>query len=152
MTVIYALTLISHRWIRWILLLGSAGLAIASGLGWIQGRPWGGAYKKATIFMAVAASIQFLLGVSLHLVFGSYLKALATDPAAFFRVKELRFFGMEHPIASLLAIGLIHMGLAKARRKGEDEGPAAHKLVALTELGAFLLLLVATPWWRPMFP
>ena len=107
--------------------------------------------EKMAILMAVLASIQLVIGLALHSFFGSYLKAFMNSPAQFFKVKELRFFGMEHPLLTILAIGLIHMGVAKARRTGEDDGATAHKWIAITQVGALLLLLAANPWWRPMF-
>ena len=147
---LYLWILAVHSWIRWLLLLGSAGLGLASLVAWQRGRPWGGTYKQASIVMAVLASLQFLIGVALHSFFGSYLKALVHSPAVFFQVKELRFFGLEHPLLTIVAIALIHLGLARARRTGEEDGARAHKWIAVTQLAALLLLLFANPWWRPM--
>jgi mono/diheme cytochrome c family protein len=64
------------------------------------------------------------------------------------RVRELRFFGLEHPLQMFIAIGLVHMGQARARKAATDRGRFRWAAGAFTV--ATLLILTAIPWWRPL--
>ena len=55
---------------------------------------------------------------------------------------EARFFAAEHWVGGLVALGLAHAGLARARR-GK---PGARLLFGL----ALGVLLLSVPWFRPL--
>jgi putative effector of murein hydrolase len=58
-----------------------------------------------------------------------------------------RFFAVEHQTAMLLAVILAHAGRIRARRADSDE--ARQRIVAITLILCFVLVLWAIPWpWR----
>lgn len=70
-------------------------------------------------------------------------------------MRQIRFFGMEHITMMMIAITLITIGSAKAKRKTTDE--AKFKTMAIWFSIALLLILSSIPWSfspltsRPLF-
>ncbi|GLV47959.1 hypothetical protein TJA_11170 [Thermus sp. LT1-2-5] len=119
-----------HSWVRWlVLLLGLFAL--------LRPEPRLGA------FFAHALTLQVVLGVALAFASPLFQGALANLPAAMEAGGEARYFVAEHWVGGLVALGLAHAGLARAR-KGK---PRARLLFGL----ALLALLLSIPWFRPFF-
>mgnify|MGYP001773986813 CR=1 FL=1 len=125
----YEALLFLHNGVRWAVLL--FGL-------WALLRP----ETRPGAFFAHTLTLQVVLGVVLAFVSPLFQGALADLGAALATPGEARFFVAEHWVGGLVALGLAHAGLARAR-KGR---PGARLLFALA-LGA---LLLSVPWFRPL--
>jgi hypothetical protein len=70
-----------------------------------------------------------------------------TGPGAAMQNRDLRFFGMEHPLVMILATAAVHTGKAWTRKHGATPGFRAGTFWYALSL---LLMLAGTPWWRPL--
>ncbi|SDE48943.1 hypothetical protein SAMN04488243_10284 [Thermus arciformis] len=118
-----------HNWVRWAVLL--FGL-------WALLRP----ETRPGAFFAHGLTLQVVLGVVLAFVSPYFQGLLAAFGEAMRAGGEARFFAAEHWVGGLVALGLAHAGLARAR-KGR---PGARLLFAL----ALGVLLLSVPWFRPL--
>jgi hypothetical protein len=75
-------------------------------------------------------------------------QAAARDMGTAMRVRELRFFGLEHPLQMVIALTLVHLGRARSRKAAELALKYRWALVCFTL--AALLIVIAIPWWRPL--
>ena len=57
---------------------------------------------------------------------------------------EIRFFGMEHSLMIIIAIVIITIGSAKAKRKLTDK--EKYKTMAIWFTVALLIILISIPW------
>jgi H+/gluconate symporter-like permease len=87
----------------------------------------------------------------IQLIFGIWLYVISPITAFFFEhntealhLQEVRFFSIEHSATMLLAILIITIGSALAKRKYNDK--EKFKTIALYYSIAFLLILAAIPW------
>ncbi len=56
--------------------------------------------------------LQALLGITLM-----FISPMVHYASGFMKNEELRFYGMEHPLMMLIAIGLVSIGLYKSKKK-----------------------------------
>jgi hypothetical protein len=72
------------------------------------------------------------------------------DMGAAMKVKELRFFTVEHTTFMLIAIVLAHIGSIRAKRAATDA--LKYRRMLVWYAASFLVLLVGIPWvLRPLF-
>jgi hypothetical protein len=92
---------------------------------------------------ATIAHIQLIFGVWLYLI-----SPITTFFLHHFKdavhIREIRFFGIEHSSTMLIAILLITIGSALAKRKSTDK--EKFKTIAIWFSIALLLILAAIPW------
>lgn len=139
----YVLTLLAHSYTRWAVLITVLLVSVRCAHGWVRGRPWTRADELAHKALVVAVDWQFTLGVILYLflspnsrVFFTHLKLGYGDPT-------LRFFGLEHPLAMITAVSLVHLG---RERSGKRCGLDRHRTVFRWTFGALLVFAIAIPW------
>jgi len=96
-------------------------------------------FAKLFNYTKWAIYIQALLGIVL----------LFTSPhvhyaAGFMKNEELRFYGMEHPLMMLIAIGFVAMGLFKSKKK--ENSIQKNKTIFIFYAVALIVMLVMVPW------
>ena len=136
-----------HTWNRWATLLVPLAAALAGAWGWKYNRPYTRNYRLLAWTSVWISSLQAALGFVLHLYYGDYMKALWNTSGAAIKNQEVRFFGVEHALAMFLAIGLVHLGAARARKAGDDT--LSQRWLAWSHAAALALMLLSLPWWRP---
>jgi hypothetical protein len=107
---------------------------------WQQKQAYGNLDRQIGMFYTMSIDIQVLLGLILW--FGERRFATITGAAA--AAGQSLFFGIEHPVLMLLALGLAHVGYSRSR-KGVGGNP--HRTAALFYLGS-LIIIAAIPWDR----
>ena len=122
-----------HGLLRWLVLLAGVaalGVAVAS---WLGSGPPERMSRQPTLIYAILLDIQVLLGIVIW-------------------VGEQRWAGggrqfqFEHPILMLLALAVVHVGAARARRAA---GPVeAGRTRTIGNALSLLLILVGIPWNR----
>jgi hypothetical protein len=144
----YDILLLLHSYFRWIVLV-LALLAVARFVGgWLGNRPFTSGDDGARKFYTIALDVQFLIG--LILVFISPIVAMLFDNfSGGMKVRELRFFGVEHVIAMLVAIVLAHIGAGKSKKAATDR--AKFKTGAIFFSLSLVAILLGIPWFRPLF-
>jgi len=151
---LYSLVLLAHSWLRWAVLLLALALLARSAAGWLRSRAWTPADERLQVALVAVIDLELLLGLLLYLALSPLTRAFLAHPAAGMRAPALRFFGVEHGLAMLLAVAVAHAGRVISRRAPT---PARRQRVTcITALLVLLLLAAAIPWpvlgyGRPLF-
>lgn len=140
---IYSLLVHLHSIGRWIILLLLL-IAIFNSL--VAGqRPWIRTDARTGTILTIFADLMFLIGVSLW-YFGpkgyKYIESMGMS--AVMKDSYARFFAIEHITMMLIAIILIHIGKAQAKKAISDK--AKHKRTLLFYLIALIIILISIPW------
>lgn len=144
----YTFALYLHSYTRWLVLLSMIWALWRMWQGLLTGREWARQDRVAGFTFAMATSVQFILGVVLYGAEGGMARAALVDFAAAMKVRELRFFGLEHPLQMTIALTLSHIGSARARRATTTRNKFRWGAICFTITA--LLILSAIPWWRPL--
>lgn len=146
---IYSLTLLLHSYFRWLVVLAavvSIVTALAGVLKNLPAKPYG---KLAKLPFLIAVDTQLLIGLILACVSPKIRSALG-DMATTMKTGSLRFFIVEHPFLMILAIALVHIGAARARKATSDRVMYQRLLCWYT--AAFVLVMAGIPWqYAPLF-
>ncbi len=134
-----------HSLLRWAIVL--AGLwAIIRALKGVSGKtPYTGADNKAGLFFMIFLDIQLLIGLVMYFVTSDLgLKAFMDNGGAVMSNKGLRFFAVEHALAAIVAIALVHIGRAKVKKATLDA--QKHKTSLIFFAIALIILALRVPW------
>jgi hypothetical protein len=137
-----------HNILRWLVLILAVLALVRAYRGWLGRREWTPADRRAGSFFGIGMDIQLLLGLLLYFVFSPLTQVALADLGAAMSNRELSFFAIEHGVTMLVAVILIHVGSALARRAASDT--AKHRTAAIWYTIATLAILFAIPWWRPL--
>jgi len=140
----YTLTLVIHSLLRW-LVVAFGLIAFARGLvGWLGAKPWTTIDNRLSAVFVISLDVQMLLGLLLYAVLSPLTTMGFQNMAAAMQNSIVRFFLVEHLVMMIVAIGLAHVGRAKAKRA--DDPTAKHRLEAIFFGLAVALILYAIPW------
>lgn len=140
--------LFAHSWLRWVLLILLLVALVQAYRGWLGNRSFTDGHKRLNLFTLIATDLMLTLGLVLYAVTGTWAKMLISSTKTVMKTRSLRFFAVEHLAMMLIAVVLIHIGFAKAKRIREDI--RKHKSIALFYGFAFLLIIASIPW--PFLP
>lgn len=137
----YLTLLTLHSWVRWVVLLGLlVGLGRAY-RGWVGRQPFTALDDTTRHTVATVAHVQLVLGYLLYfnspLVRAFHLRDVTHAPSAL-------FFGLQHVAFMTLAVVVLTIGSALAKRRLTDAGK--FRTMALWFTAALLVLVVAIPW------
>jgi Na+-driven multidrug efflux pump len=140
----YAVTLLVHSYLRWIVL---ALVVIVFGKALVSRVRSAGDDKLHRALIGVV-DLQFLLGLALYVFLSPITSAFFSAPGAAMKEPTLRFWGIEHIIGMVLAVALLHIGRARK--------PPTRRRVLITVGLALVCMLGSVPWpslpWgRPLF-
>jgi hypothetical protein len=144
----YTLSLFLHNTTRWLVFGAMLWAVIQVWHGIVRRREWNAWDNRAGLAFATLFSIQFVWGLLLYFEPFGIAQAAARDMGAAMRVRELRFFGLEHPLQMVIALALVHLGRARSRKAGETR--LKFRWAAITFTLAAVLIVIAIPWWRPL--
>lgn len=143
-TTLYSVMLHVHsvgRWIVLLLLLFAIFNSLIAG-----NRPFIKSDNRLGLLVTIFADLMLLVGLYLYFVgprgyktFESYggMGAVMKDSAA-------RFYAVEHLAGMIIAIVLLHIGKAQARKPMGDR--AKHRRTMIFYFLALLIILVSIPW------
>lgn len=132
-----------HSWLRWVLLLGMIYFLGRSLYGWITKKSWTDADTKFIWAFDQIFGYQILFGLFIWAVGSPLTKAMFADPSIVMQNKVISFFALRHGVTMILALGVLHMGKAKARKSPEA---ARFKTFAIIFAIIFIFVLSAIPW------
>jgi hypothetical protein len=138
-----------HNLARWIVLLAGAAAIVTAAVGLLRGGSWGRGPRLAGLAFLIVLDVQVLIGLLLYVVSPLVRSALANAAAAM-SDHRLRFFLLEHLALMLGAAVLVHVGYALAKRARAPRVALSRSLLFFAL--AFAVILIATPWWRPLLP
>jgi mono/diheme cytochrome c family protein len=138
---VYLLTLTVHSTLRWVVLALLVAFLARAGLGWARGRAAGRGDERLHRALAGAIDAQLLLGLLLLVLLSPFARGFFADPGSAMKSSALRFFGLEHGLAMVVAVGLVHAARGRTLR---------HRRAFLCTLAAALLVAGSIPW--PFLP
>jgi hypothetical protein len=145
---VYVLTLLIHSYLRWLIVLVALLLLVRTAIGWARAAAWLEPEERLhTIFVALIDT-QFTLGIVLYLFLSPISAAFFAHPGIGMKQPVLRFFGMEHALAMIVAISIVHVG--RVRSKMAPTPRLRQRSVCISTLVVLLLIAVSIPW--PFLP
>lgn len=139
----YVYTLLVHSYTRWAVVVTVLLVSLRCAHGWIRARPWTRADELAHKAMMVAVDWQFTLGVILYLFLSPNSRVFFTHFKAGFGDPNVRFFGLEHPLAMITAVSLVHFGRERSEKRS---GMERHRAAFRWTFGALVVFSIAIPW------
>ncbi len=143
----YELLLILHSICRWLILLGLPLTIVLSIHGAITQRAYTTLDAIARISISAISHLQLLLGCTLYFLLSPITKSFITNGIQ--GSSQLAFFGIYHGLMMTVAVIIMTIGSALARR--EKENKRKFKLSIIYFSIALVLILAAIPWFRPYF-
>ncbi|MGB3467214.1 MAG: hypothetical protein WBA74_18170 [Cyclobacteriaceae bacterium] len=139
----YSTVLILHSLFRWLVLISLVYTIIRAGRGYFSKSGFSYWDDKFRHWTATIAHIQLMLGVTVYIK-SPLIKQYFADFKTSVSNWDLTFFGLFHIVAMLLAIVVITIGSAKAKRKATDAGKFKTMLIWFS-IG-LAILFIAIPW------
>jgi hypothetical protein len=138
-----------HNATRWLVLIaGVIAIGIAL-VGLVRRRPWTRTAKLGSLAYVISMDVQLAIGLLLYVV-SPLVQIGFADPAAAMRDSNVRFFFVEHLLLMVLAVAAAHVGSVAARRARDDA--TKYRRTLLWFGLSLVLVVIAIPWWRPLFP
>lgn len=145
----YPVLLSLHSYARWLVLFTMIWALFRTWGGLLRKREWDKWDDRASSLFASAFSLQFVLGVLLYLQPVGMAQAGLQDMGAAMKVRDLRFFSLEHPLQMIIALAIVHLGKARSRKALVTEVKFRWATICFSL--ATVAVIVAIPWWRPFF-
>lgn len=139
MTQLYSLLLTTHSLLRWVVLLAAVLAVLRAAFGLLGKRAWRPLDDRLGLILSITVDLQVLVGL---LMWPFYLGIVGFN----MRDDASRRFLVEHPLAMLAALALIHIGRARVRKQADDAGKFKQALIFFGL--ALLLMLLLIPWER----
>ncbi len=142
----YVFLLDLHDLLRWVIVIVGV-VAVAMALrGAFARAAWTPQQNALGRLFTISVDLQLLIGLLLYFVFSPITTGAFRDFGAAMKDDHTRFFLVEHLPVMVVAIVLIHIGAARARRVNRARPAALFYSIAM------VLMLLAIPWWRPLLP
>lgn len=150
----YALVLMLHSWIRWIVVLAALAVVLRAASGLRARKLWGASDDRGLLILTIVFDIQVLLGLILYVGLSPVIGVAFQNIGAAMRNGAVRFFLVEHMFGMLVAIALAHVGRVKVRRASDAR--TKHRLALSFVLLSLIVLILSIPWPgtapdRPLF-
>lgn len=132
-----------HSALRWLVVIGVIYTLYRAYSGLLSARNYSKNDNNARKYTVIFAHIQLVIGLLLYF-FGPLTQYFMSNFSTAVKVKEIRFYGMEHSIVMILVIALLTIGSALSKKKSENR--AKFKVLAVWFTIALILILLMTPW------
>lgn len=143
----YSILLAIHSIIRWIV-LGSLLFAIfTSAEGLVTKRAYTGVDKITRGLTSGTSHLQLLIGILLYVSVSPITQSFLKNGAQ--RNDQMFFFGVWHAVAMFIAVILITVGAAVAKRASTDKKKFSVTLIWFSI--SLITILSGIPWFRPFF-
>jgi len=144
----YNALLVSHNLLRWVVLILILVTIFKGFSGWSGSKTYTKGDDKLRLFSVLSVHIQLIIGIVLYFI-SPITKMFMNNFSDAVKDSSIRFFGMEHSIMMIIAVVLITIGSAKAKRKIEDK--KKFRTLAIWFTIALLIMLASIPWeFSPM--
>ena len=150
----YNFLLITHSWLRWVVLILAVYAIYKNYEGFTTSRKWLTADKKVNTFFMSSLHLQLLIGFVLYFGFSPSVQSFMADVKGSMKIAELRFFGMEHMVGTLIGIIVAQVGSIKAKKQVSDAGKFRTAFFWFLAATIIILLMIPFGIWnadRPLF-
>ena len=144
----YSSLLLTHNFLRWIILAAGVVAVVRAVQGLKGDRPYAAARRVGLIFL-VSLHVQLLTGLVLFVVSPLVHQAMA-DMKATMADSAIRFFIAEHPTLMVIAVVVMTIGSVVAKNAPDDA--SRHRKLLVFAVVTLLLLLGGIPWQRALVP
>ena len=150
-----SLFLTLHNLTRWAVVIATVIVLWRAYSGWFGKKDWVKADDRSGMLFVTIFDTQFLLGLILFFFFSDSSKITLSNFGAAMANPVDRFFGLEHWLFMVVALGIAHAGRGIARKAADAMGK--HKRAALFFTASALVMLFGIPWeglpeiGRPLF-
>lgn len=127
-----------HSLLRWIALIALVVMIFRAYGGLVKGRTFSAADNRWSLITVISFHTQLLVGFALYFMNGWHTKFGEMS------VSTTRFFTIEHMFGMLVAIALVTVGRARAKKTRTDSVKFKRHLWAF--IGALLIVLISIPW------
>ena len=116
----YHILLSTHSLFRWLVLATLLYAIVTAYKGWFSNQVFTKFDNNVRHITAKVAHIQLTFGIWLYFV-SPIANYFMHNFQHGLKLREIRFFGMEHGFMMIIAITVINIGSAKAKRKSIDK-------------------------------
>ncbi|MCV9385689.1 hypothetical protein [Reichenbachiella ulvae] len=139
----YNFLLYAHSWLRWVILVLALITIVKSFIGSRGGLTYSKSDKAISSAFVGCIHLMFLLGLGLYFTSPYAFNAFGGDTSVM-KNATLRYWAVEHVFVMLVAIALISIGKAKAKRATVDQEKFKKQLIFFG-LG-LIVMLSRIPW------
>lgn len=132
-----------HSLLRWVALILLILATVQAWRGWRGQGTWTEDSKRLGLFTMITMDIQLLVGFIVF-VGSDLIKSATSNMGEAMRNPVLRFFTVEHTAMMAVAIALVHVGFARAKRGADDA--QRFKAIAIFFTLALVVVVAAIPW------
>lgn len=140
---LYSITLVLHSLLRWFVLISLIYTMIMAYKGWFSKLSYTPRHDKIRNITVIIAHVQLLVGLLLYSI-SPIIHSMFLNFGDAMGQSSVRFYGMEHSIMMIIAIVLITVGSAKAKRATADV--QKFKKLAVWFTIALVIILISIPW------
>ena len=137
----YHILIVLHSYVRWFVLLGLIISVCKAFHGYFFNKSFGKSDNALRHWTATVAHIQLMIGMVLYFQSPLIKYFLKNKTGA---GTDYAFFGMIHSTLMLVAIVIVTIGSALAKRK--ETGKEKFKTMLLWYSLALLMIIIAIPW------
>ncbi|MCU0447247.1 MAG: hypothetical protein MUE85_20315 [Microscillaceae bacterium] len=141
---IYAIFLMVHSWLRWLVLLVAILLIIRSFMGWFGKKSYESGDNRLAVFFIIFMHLQLVLGLVLYFFLSPKVQIALQDMGKAMKNPELRAWSVEHITMMLLAVVVAQLGRSFSKKRGDSV--QKHRTLAIYTLIALVLMLAGIPW------
>ena len=138
-----------HNTARWLVLIVAVIAVAVTIAGLVRGAPWHRGAKLSGLAYVIVMDVQLLIGLVLYVV-SPLVRAAMGNLSMAMSDTQLRFYLIEHALLMVIAVVLVHVGYALARRAASAR--AAYLRSLPFYLLGLVLVLAGIPWDRALFP
>ncbi len=135
-----------HNVLRWLILIAALIVLLKYFIGWFSQKKWSKPDHILGLIFTSLVDLQFLTGIVLYFFYSPITKTAFHDFGAAMKNAELRFYAVEHSLMMLIALVLIHIGWARAKRATSDRAKFSQALVFFGI--AYVIIITLIPWSR----
>ncbi len=127
-----------HSLLRWVALISLVIMIYRAYSGMINGRAFSAADNRWSLITVITFHTQLILGFALYVMNGWHTQMGNMGDGV------TRFFAIEHLMGMVIAIALVTVGRARAKKTQTDSVKFKRHLWAF--IGALLIVLISIPW------
>jgi hypothetical protein len=139
----YHAFLVLHSIFRWFVFISLIYAIFRYYIGWFGKKPFLKTDQSVRIWTLSIVLAELIIGLILYFI-SPMIKYFLENFKEAVKIKDLRFFGMEHSLMMLIAVALITIGSVISNRKSTDL--KKYKTLAIWFSIALFILLVFIPW------
>jgi len=135
-----------HNTLRWLLLVVLVITLVKYLAGWLGNQSWKKTDNILGVVFTSLMDLQLLVGLALYFFISPITTLALSDFGAAMKDADLRFYAVEHFAMMLIAVVLVHIGRAKAKKAKVDRNK--FKTAFIFFAIALVVILAAIPWSR----